>query len=128
MVAGFVGAVLGTVARYLTLAAWPAPRLTLVTTLIIVALACLAWGALSTTDMRRAVAAATAGFAGSFASLSILAAVALLSSPLLCGLYVLLTPIAAIVGLGLGLALGLAVRPAEVHADRTEAATVVDNA
>jgi hypothetical protein len=105
-----IGAVLGTVARYVTLTVWPTSWQALVSTLITVCLGCLLLGVLAVRTQIRTVASATAAFAGAVASVSILAMNAISSSWALCAAYVILTPISAIAGLGLGLLLGVGAR------------------
>jgi hypothetical protein len=105
-----VGAVLGTVARYVTLTIWASSWQALVSTFITICVGCLLLGALAVRKQMRTAASAAAGFAGSVASVSILAINAISSSPALCAAYVVLTPIGGIAGLGLGLLLGLPAR------------------
>ena len=113
------GAVVGTVVRYLTFAAWPAPGQVLTATVITVGLAAIVLGFVPATDRWRTVSSVVTGFAGAAASVSIIAALAISSSPLMCAAFVIATPISAIAGLALGLFAGTTAR-SEAHA-------VVDN-
>jgi hypothetical protein len=105
-----VGAVLGVVARWVTLTIWPTGWQALVGTLITICVGCLLMGFVAVRTQMRTVASATAGFAGAIASVSILAVNAISSSPAGCAMYVVLTPMAAIAGLALGLLMGIGAR------------------
>ncbi|MDT5008701.1 MAG: hypothetical protein QOH57_318 [Mycobacterium sp.] len=117
-VAALAGAVLGTVARYLSLVFWASSAQSFLTTLILTALACVLLGALRAND--GGVSAVLTGFAGAVASVSIFAAVAVLSSPAWCAALAVSAPLSAAAGLGIGLLIAVA--------RRSKAQPVVDRA
>jgi len=110
VVAGVIGAVAGTLLRYATIALWPGPLQLLVSTLLAVGCGFLVLGLLTTHDAPAKVRAIAGGLAGSAASFSVLALLAVSASPLMFLAYVLGAPIAATVGLTAGVGAGLAIR------------------
>jgi hypothetical protein len=105
------GAVAGVLVRYVMLGMWADETQSLWLTLIAVATSCLILGAGLTKQWPRPIASAVIGFAGALASVSLVAEVAISSRPAVCAAYLILTPVSALVGLGVGLIVGLAGRP-----------------
>ncbi|MDT5332379.1 MAG: fluoride exporter [Mycobacterium sp.] len=110
VVACVVGAVAGTLLRYATIALWPGPLQLLLSTLLTVGCGFVVLGLLTTHDAPAKFRAFAGGLAGSAASFSVLALLAVSASPLMFVAYVLGAPIAAMVGLTAGVGAGLAIR------------------
>jgi hypothetical protein len=105
-----IGAVLGTVLRFVTMSIWPEPSGVFATSLLIVGLSGVALGIVSTIRIRSLFESTLLGLAGAAASLSLLAMLAISSNPLLCIRYAVCCPICAVGGLALGVAGGLTMR------------------
>lgn len=108
VIAATAGGFLATVLRFSIVAVWPGPVAILVTTQVSTVLACLALGLLATSDATMPVRGAVGGFAGAAASLGGLTLLAVSAPPLLCLLYVTVTPASAATGLAAGVGIGLA--------------------
>jgi hypothetical protein len=103
-----LGAVVGTILRFATVAIWPDPVHVLASTLLAGGLSALVIGYLSTGHRGSSLRSGLLGVAGSTASLGMLAMFAVASSPLLCACYVVFCPIFAIAGVTAGVVAGVA--------------------
>jgi CrcB protein len=112
-----VGGVAGTILRFTMIMVWASEVEVFVSTLLVVGLAGALLGTLASSVEHQQVQAVLVGLVGSAASLSVVALVAISSTPLLCAAYLVAVPAAAIGGLALGVATLVQVRGPRDKAD-----------
>lgn len=112
-----VGGVAGTILRFTMIMVWASEVEVFVSTLLVVGLAGALLGTLASSVEHQQVRAVLVGLVGSAASLSVVALVAISSTPLLCAAYLVAVPAAAIGGLALGVATLVQVRGPRDKAD-----------
>jgi CrcB protein len=112
-----VGAVAGSILRFTMIMVWPNEVEVFVSTLLIVGLAGALLGMLASSIDHQHLRAVLSGLVGSAASLSVVALVAVSSTPLLCAAYLVAVPAAAVGGLALGVLTLVQVRGPRDKAD-----------